>query len=239
MILQTGRRKSQRNSRPRRRQIMDNQNLVQKGQLPHQECSRRKNRLRKSQKLRRDTNRQQNGVCKRLIILKQGLQFELLPQIAEIASSLPMSNVWPERGVSCLKRLKTRLRSRIKVDMLNTLMLISGPDLYSPECNEMIESAVLLWNKKKIRRKLPPKVPVETESTAFVAVPYSVDSACQTEACETETVTVEQSISDESHVILALGLSQEDSECADSDLYSDPEFDYLQFQNRTYKYQQR
>ena len=239
MILQTGRRKSQRNSRPRRRQIMDNQNLVQKGQLPHQECSRRKNRLRKSQKLRRDTNRQQNGVCKRLIILKQGLQFELLPQIAEIASSLPMSNVWPERGVSCLKRLKTRLRSRIKVDMLNTLMLISGPDLYSPECNEMIESAVLLWNKKKNRRKLPPKVPVETESTAFVAVPYSVDSACQTEACETETVTVEQSISDESHVILALGLSQEDSECADSDLYSDPEFDYLQFQNRTYKYQQR
>ena len=125
--------------------------------------------------------------------------------------------------------------------MHNTLMLISinGPDLYSPECNELIESAAPLWNKKKNRRKLPPKVPVETESTAFVAVPYSVDSACQTEACETETVTVEQSISDESHVILALGLSQEDSECADSDLYSDPEFDYLQFQNRTYKYQQR
>ena len=111
----------------------------------------------------------------RLIILKQGLQFELLPQIADIASSLPMSSVWPEREASCLKRLKTRLRSRIKVDMLNTLMLISGPDLYSLECNEMIESAVLLWNKKKIRRKLPPKVPVETESTAFVAVLYSVE----------------------------------------------------------------
>ena len=46
-----------------------------------------------------------------------------------------------------------------------------------------------------------------------------------TEACETEIVTVEQSISDESHVVLALGLSQEDSECADSDFYSDPEFD--------------
>ena len=41
----------------------------------------------------------------RLMILKQELQFELLPQIAEIASSLPMSNVWPERGASCLKRL--------------------------------------------------------------------------------------------------------------------------------------
>ena len=78
-----------------------------------------------------------------------------------------------------------------------------------------------------IRRKktLSPKVPFETESTAFVAVPYSVDSACQTEACQTETVTVKQSISDKSHVILALGVSQEDSECADSDFYSDPEFD--------------
>ena len=36
---------------------------------------------------------------------------------------------------------------------------------------------------------------------------------------------MEQSISDESHVVLALGLSQEDSECADSEFYSDPEFD--------------
>ena len=34
----------------------------------------------------------------------------------------------------------------------------------------------------------------------------------------------EQSISDESDVILALGLSREDSEC-DSDFYSDSEFD--------------
>ena len=90
------------------------------------------------------------------------IQFELLPQIAEIASSLAMSNIWPERGASCLKRLQTRL---------------SGPDPYSPVCklNKLIESAVFLRNKKRNRRKLPPKVPVETET--FVAVPYSVDSA--------------------------------------------------------------
>ena len=29
-------------------------------------------------------------------------------------------------------------------------------DIYSPECNELIESAVLLWNNKQNRRKLPP-----------------------------------------------------------------------------------
>ena len=57
----------------------------------------------------------------------------------------------------------------------------------------------------------------------------SVDSACQKEACETESTLEDsfldqQSISDESDAILALGLSREDSEC-DSDFYSDSEFD--------------
>ena len=57
------------------------------------------------------------------------IQFELLPQmaeiaeLAEIASSLAMSNIWPERGASCLKRLQTRLR---------------GPDPYSPLCISLI-----------------------------------------------------------------------------------------------------
>ena len=37
---------------------------TQMGQLPPQEFSSRKSRLRKSQKLSRDTNRQQSGVCK-------------------------------------------------------------------------------------------------------------------------------------------------------------------------------
>ena len=145
------------------------------------------------------------------------IQFELLPQIAEIAelaeiaSSLAMSNIWPERGASCLKRLQTRL---------------SGPDLYYPVCklNKLIESTVFLRNKKKNRRKLPFKVPVETET--FVAVPYSVDSACQTEACETEsTLSILFLINTlllwsnpflmKVMLIGILGVSQEDSECAD------------------------
>ena len=137
------------------------------------------------------------------------------------------------KGMYCILCSKYKTRNKPKPDIFtgNTLMLISinGHDLYSPECNELIESTVLLWNNKKNRRKLPPKVPVETESTVFVAVPHSVDSACQTEACETESTLEDsfldqQSISDESAVILALGLSREDSEC-DSNFYSDPEFE--------------
>ena len=69
-----------------------------------------------------------------------------------------------------------------------------------------------------------PKVTVETESTVFVAVPHSVDSACETKSTLEDPFLDQQSISDESDVILALGLSREDSEC-DSDFYSDSEFD--------------
>ena len=55
----------------------------------------------------------------------------LLIQIAEVCLSLPVSNAWPERGASAVKRLKTRLRSTLKNDMLDALMQISinGPEI--------------------------------------------------------------------------------------------------------------
>ena len=40
----------------------------------------------------------------------------LLLQIAEVCVTLPVSNAWPERGASAIKRLKTRLRSTLKND---------------------------------------------------------------------------------------------------------------------------
>ena len=52
----------------------------------------------------------------------------------------------------------------------------------------------------------------------------SFPEACETESTLEDSFLDEQSISDERDVILALGLSREDSEC-DSDFYSDSEFD--------------
>ena len=51
--------------------------------------------------------------------------------LAELCLSLPVSNAWPERGVSAVKRLKTRMRSRLKNDMLGALMHITlnGPEV--------------------------------------------------------------------------------------------------------------
>ena len=41
-----------------------------------------------------------------------------LLELAEVCLSMPVSNAWPERGVFAMKRLKTRLRSSMKNDML-------------------------------------------------------------------------------------------------------------------------
>lgn len=77
-----------------------------------------------------------------------------LLQIAEVCLSLPISNAWPERGASAMKRLKTRLRSRIKNDMLQSLMHVSinGPSI--GECQPLIKAAVEKWipNRKKLAK---------------------------------------------------------------------------------------
>ena len=53
---------------------------------------------------------------------------ELL-MVAEAAWTMPLNNCWPERGGSAIKRIKTRMRSRLTDDMLNALMHVSinGP----------------------------------------------------------------------------------------------------------------
>ncbi len=79
-----------------------------------------------------------------------------LVQIAEFALSLPVSNAWPERGASAVKRIKSRLRSALGGKMLNALMHISinGPKLQSAQGQHTIKMAVKKWQKMKNRRKV-------------------------------------------------------------------------------------
>jgi hypothetical protein len=90
---------------------------------------------------------------KRLLTLQSSLQFELLVYIAEVAMSAPISNAWPERGASAVKRIKTRLRSSMKMDMLDTLLHISinGPDMetQTPEADVVIGKAVKKFMSRK------------------------------------------------------------------------------------------
>ena len=78
------------------------------------------------------------------MLSKQSTYQHLCPcllELAEICLSLLVSNAWPERGASCIKRLKTHLRSSMKNDMLEALMhiTINGPS--TSECQPLIWGA--------------------------------------------------------------------------------------------------
>ena len=92
-------------------------------------------------------------------------------KIIEVVHSAPLTNAWPERGASALKRIKTRMRSRLKNDILNTLLMISisGPDAKSKQCEELCNEVAKKWKKKKDRRKIPvaPKKHVQVNETAL------------------------------------------------------------------------
>ena len=85
--------------------------------------------------------------------------------IAEIILSLPVSNAWPKRGASAVKRIKSRLRSSMSNQMLEALLQISinGPAV--SEAEDLVNQAVKTWSKTKKRKKLPPAVNLKLAAT--------------------------------------------------------------------------
>jgi len=94
---------------------------------------------------------------KRLLRSKSayGPVYPKLLHIADVCLSTPVSNAWPERGASALKRLKTRLRNPMKNNMLQALLqiVINGPP--ESECSGVVLGAVKRWKETKKRRNLP------------------------------------------------------------------------------------
>ena len=108
--------------------------------------------------------------------------FPHLLEIAEICLSLPVSNAWPERGASAVKRLKSRLRSSLNNDMLASLMHVSinGPELRTSQCDNLIAETVKTWLTQPRR-----KIARGKEGNAI----KRVDVAVQAEIGENDTVT--------------------------------------------------
>lgn len=120
------------------------------------------------------------------------LVFPALVHIAEVCLSMPVSNAWPDRGCSAVKRLKTRLRSRLSVQMLQTLLAITinGPRVGTPECESLMFAAVEPWETQKRRRKLPREQgaqhPDKKTASHLAPVPTAADAAVQTVQQEPE-----------------------------------------------------
>ena len=115
----------------------------------------------------------------------------LLLYIAEVCLSLPVSNAWPERGASTLKRLKTRLRNSLKNDMLDSLMhvAINGPDISSGDCGSLIQDVVKKWCVMK-RKKLAKGKPMENPTS-------DSDSPSVTQADIQQSQTLDNDSTDE------------------------------------------
>jgi hypothetical protein len=99
-----------------------------------------------------------------------GPSFPMLSKLAEVILSMPVSNAWPERGASAVKRIKTRLRNRISNKMLETVMHvnINGADPTSTDAEEVVTQSVQLWYEAKQRRKLPKPGIQEEETITYV-----------------------------------------------------------------------
>ena len=104
--------------------------------------------------------------------------------IAQIILSLPVSNAWPERGASAVKRIKSRLRSSMSNQMLEAILQISinGPAV--SETDDLVKEAVKTWSKTKKRRKLPPAVNLGATTSGNSEIQVQtilVDTAIQTD----------------------------------------------------------
>lgn len=88
-----------------------------------------------------------------------------LLKLAEICLSMPVSNAWPERGASAVKRIKTRLRSSLKNDMLESLLHISINGPRPSDCQDLVKEATQQWLAKP-RRKLAKQADSQVDSQA-------------------------------------------------------------------------
>ena len=154
----------------------------------------------------------------------------LLSNLAECHLSIPISNAWPERGASALKRIKTRLRSRLQNDMLQALMQVSinGPPLHSEQCKELVRDSVQLWLKQKKRRILPKKGASTNHRGSVSEQVEMADVGVQVETVEAdqnEASANEMALEDEDEAAAAALKLTDQSDDSDWDFHFDSDTD--------------
>lgn len=87
---------------------------------------------------------------------KEEVSFPVIIELAKIAITIPVTNAWPERGASAVKRIKTRQRSTMKNDILNALLHISmnGPPVNSSEEDDLLTRVVEKYCEQR-QNKVP------------------------------------------------------------------------------------
>lgn len=161
----------------------------------------------------------------------------MLSKLAENCLSLPVSNAWPERGASALRRIKTRLRSRLSNTMLQSLLqiTINGPSISSKELEDVIEDCVKVWTLRKNRRKLPRPATTASQQNAacitLIGQPVEMaDAAVQVsddsdkEKAEKVMAEVKRLSEEVELASAALKLNAIPLDCIDDEYFSETEF---------------
>ena len=65
---------------------------------------------------------------KQICAITSTVEYPIISSISKIKYIIPVSNAWPERGGSAIKRIKTNKRSTMKNDAINALLMISIND---------------------------------------------------------------------------------------------------------------
>ena len=119
-------------------------------------------------------------------IYKDNQEFGKVVQLAKIACITPVTNAWPERGTSAVKRIKFRTRSTMRNDLLNALLQISisGPEMKSSNADKLTEKVSLKFQQTQQNKKpnrLAVKTTMKAASTQTVDVEADETSADQLE----------------------------------------------------------
>ena len=77
-------------------------------------------------------------------------EFKEIVFLAQVSLIVPVTNAWPERGASAVKRVQSRTRNTMKNDLLNALLNISINGPYnSKEAKQLISEATVKFESSK------------------------------------------------------------------------------------------
>ena len=111
----------------------------------------------------------------------------MIYEIAKAVLVTPVTNAWPERGASAVKRVKTRFRSQIKDDLLNSLLMITinGPAFKTAEYENLMEEVTNIYQSESHKKhpgnfSTTVKVKKVSISTQTITIDDNVDDQIET-----------------------------------------------------------
>ena len=149
---------------------------------------------------------------------KDDITFPFMVKFTKLAAIVPITNAWPERGASAVKRIKSRQRSTMKNDLLNGLLHISlnGPPFGSPEAEDLLNRVVDKYCEEKHNKK--PTLYGPSENMQTISTQTQVINV-PTEDDEVKNVTEKLDCNEQEFIITNFESDSDDSE--NDELFTD------------------